>query len=160
LAAAGSRLDSLGLVAVLFTDEHVAENATHPLFCLGVDGASSRIDGPLSKQTKHPINYCGMTHYLTHHVREKGILRLEDAIRKMTSMPAGHFGLQDRGLLRKGSFADLVVFDLDRLEDVSTVEDPVAYVRGVEQVLVNGVAVVDHGEHTGARPGSTLRRAD
>lgn len=158
LAAAGPKLDSRGMVGHLFTDEHMAEMIRHPLFNLGVDGASSRADGPLSTQRRHPINYAGMTHYLTYHVREKKTLRLEEAIRKMTSMPATTFGLHDRGLVQAGHRADVVVFDFDRLEDVSTLEHPVAYVRGVEHVLVNGVPVIEGGEHTGARPGRNLLR--
>ncbi len=158
LAAAGPKLDSLGLVAILFTEEHLRETIGHPLFSLGVDGVSSRIDGPLAAQTRTPINFCGMTHYLTYHVRERHTLSLEEAIRKMTSMPANHFGLRDRGLLRPNCFADVVVFDFERLEDVSTLEQPVAYVRGVDCVLVNGVPVVDGGNHTGARPGRNLLR--
>jgi N-acyl-D-amino-acid deacylase len=74
----------------------------------------------------------------------------------MTSMPAAHFGLRDRGLVREGFAADLVVIDLERLEDGSTLADPVNYVRGVDHVLVNGVPVVSEGEHTGARPGRHL----
>jgi len=112
----------------------------------------------LSVSRRHPINYAGMTHFLTWHVREKGFLRLEEAIRKMTSLPATSFGLHDRGLVRSGHKADVVVFDFDRLEDVSTPENPVAYVKGVEHVLVNGVPVVSGGEHTGARPGENLLR--
>ena len=158
LAAAGPKLDACGMVGRLFTEEHMADMVRHPLFSLGVDGATSRTDGPLSVSRKHPINYAGMTHFLTWHVREKGFLRLEEAIRKMTSLPATSFGLHDRGLVRSGHKADVVVFDFDRLEDVSTMENPVAYVKGVEHVLVNGVPVISEGEHTGARPGGNLLR--
>ena len=91
-------------------------------------------------------------------MRERRLLRLEEAIRKMTSLPATRFELHGRGLLRAGGFADVVVFDYDALDDGSTLDQPHAYCRGVEHVLVNGVAVVDGGEHTGARPGRTLRR--
>ena len=87
---------------------------------------------------RHPLGFAGHVHYLTHHVREQGTLRLEEAIRKMTSMPAAHFGLWDRGLLRAGYSADVVVFDWDELDDVSTTEQPPVYARGVEHVLVNG----------------------
>ena len=73
---------------------------------------------------RHPLGFAGHVHYLTHHVRERGTLRLEEAIRKMTSMPAAHFGLWDRGLLRAGYSADVVVFDYDELDDVSTTEKP------------------------------------
>jgi len=158
LADAGPRLDSLSVVGRLFTEEHLAEMVRHPLLSLAVDGSSSRTDGPLAEQSRTPINFCGMTHYLTCHVRERRTIRLEEAIRKMTSQPATHFGLRDRGLLRPGFKADVVVFDFERLDDVSTLEQPVAYVRGVDHVLVNGVFVVDGGEHTGARPGRNLLR--
>jgi N-acyl-D-amino-acid deacylase len=156
LAAAGTEMDSLIVIGLLFTDEHLAAMAQHPLFNLAVDGFSSKVDESWGNPLAHPINYAGMTHYLTYHVREKGNLRLEEAIRKMTSMPATHFQLRDRGLLRRGYFADVVVFDFGELDDVSSVEEPVAYVQGVEHVLVNGEPVVDGGEHTGGRPGRNL----
>ena len=91
-------------------------------------------------------------------MREKGWLRLEEAIRTLTSMPAHHFGLRDRGLVARGYAADLVVFDFDALENVSTWDEPIAYASGVEHVLVNGAFAVDGGDHTGARPGRILRR--
>ncbi len=160
LAAAGTNMDGIVLVARLFTEEHLHEAIGHPLFMLVVDGYSSRIDGPLSRQTAYPLHYMGMVHFLTHHVREMHTLRMEEAIRKMTSMPATHFGLRERGLLRRGYFADLVVLDFEGLEDASTVEQPLVYARGVEQVLVNGLPVISDGEHTGARPGRNLLRCD
>jgi N-acyl-D-amino-acid deacylase len=158
LADAGTDYESILTVGTLFTDEHLAEMIGHPLFCLGVDTFTVQDTGPLSEIMKHPLGFAGHVHYLTHHVREQGTLRLEEAIRKMTSMPAAHFGLWDRGLLRAGYSADVVVLDWDELDDVSTTENPTAYARGVEHVLVNGVLVVDGAEHTGARPGRHLLR--
>lgn len=158
LLAAGRQMESIQLIGMLFTEEHLAEMISHPLFMLSADTFSSRTDGPLAQVLQHPLPYAGHVHFLTHHVRERGTLRLEDAIRKLTSMPARHYGLGDRGLLQPGCRADLVVFDYDRLDDVSSLERPVAYARGVEYVLVNGVPVVDGGEHTGRRPGRVLRR--
>ncbi|HZO97640.1 MAG TPA: D-aminoacylase [Gaiellaceae bacterium] len=159
LADAGPAIESVLLVGELFTDEHLAEMISHPLFCLGVDGYTAALDGGLDAVAGHPVCFAGHVHYLTHHVREAGTLPLEEAIRKMTSMPARHFGLADRGELRVGAAADLVVIDLDRLEDGSTLERPLAYARGVDEVLVNGVFVVSDGEHTGARPGRHLPRS-
>jgi N-acyl-D-amino-acid deacylase len=159
LTDAGTAFESILVVGTLFTDEHLAEMIGHPLFCLGVDTFTATLDGPLSEVMRHPLSYAGHVHYLTHHVRELGTLRLEEAIRKMTSMPAAHFGFWDRGLLRAGYAADVVVFDFEQLDDVSTTEHPHAYSRGVEHVLVNGVVVVDDGEHTGARSGRHLLRA-
>jgi len=77
----------------------------------------------------------------------------------MTSKPATHFGLKDRGLIRTGCFADVVVFDYNHLDDVSTNEKPLAYAQGIEYVVVNGTLVVDNAEHTGARPGRNLLRS-
>ena len=111
LADAGADYESILTVGTLFTDEHLAEMIGHPLFCLGVDTFTVQDTGPLSEIMKHPLGFAGHVHYLTHHVREQGTLRLEEAIRKMTSMPAAHFGLWDRGLLRAGYSADVVVFD-------------------------------------------------
>ena len=158
LADAGDAYESVLVVGRLFTDEHMAEMISHPLFCLGVDTFTVTTEGPLADVLRHPLGYAGHVHYLTHHVRENGTLRLEEAIRKMTSMPAAHFGLWDRGLLRAGYAADVIVFDYDALDEVSTIERPHAYARGVEHVLVNGTPVVEGGEHTGARPGRHLLR--
>ncbi len=158
LAASGAAFESLLMVGELFTDAHLAEMISHPLFNLGVDTFTSLDSGPLAAVTKHPLSYAGHVHYLTHHVREQGTLSLEEAIRKMTSMPAEHFGL-DRGRLAAGGPADVVVFDFGELDDVASLDNPVAYAHGVEHVLVNGVLVVDGSRHTGARPGRHLARA-
>jgi N-acyl-D-aspartate/D-glutamate deacylase len=86
-----------------------------------------------------------------------GVIRLEDAVRKMTSLPANRLGLRDRGLLKVGMKADVVVFDPATLNDEATFENPKRYPTGVEQVIVNGVRVVVDGEHTGRKPGTVLR---
>ena len=130
---------------------------SHPLFCLGVDGYSAALGGPLEAVAGHPVCFAGHVHYLTRHVAELGTLPLEEAVHKMTAMPARHFGL-DRGELTPGAPADVVMLDLDRLADASTIERPLHYVEGVDWVLVNGTAVVEDGEHTGARPGRHLPR--
>ncbi len=150
---------STSYIGQLFTEEHVAEYIRHPLFSLAVDATTVATEGPLRHLYAHPLPFAGMVHYLTYWVRKKGVLRLEEAIRKMTSMPAARFGLQARGLLRSGAFADVVVFDYAGLEDGATLENPVVYCKGVEFVLVNGEVVVDGGQHTGARPGQVLTYA-
>ena len=159
LADAGPALESILLIGELFTDDHLREMISHPLLSLGVDGYTASLDDEtLASVSAHPVCFAGHVHYLTHHVRELNTLPLEEAIYKMTAMPARHFGL-DRGVLEVGAPADLVVLDLDRLVDGSTVEDPLHYVQGVDEVFVNGVAVVEQGEHTGALPGKHLARA-
>jgi N-acyl-D-aspartate/D-glutamate deacylase len=85
------------------------------------------------------------------------VLRLEDAVRKMTSLNAAKLGITDRGLLRPGNFADLTLFDPDRVIDRATYTQPFHYGEGIEYVIVNGKVVLDRGKHTGARPGRALR---
>jgi N-acyl-D-amino-acid deacylase len=90
------------------------------------------------------------------YVREKGLLPLEEAVRKMTSLPATRVGLSGRGLVRPGMKADLVVFDPATIRDRATFEEPHAYAKGVSFLLVNGILVVDEGRLTGVRPGRVL----
>lgn len=105
----------------------------------------------------HPRGYGNNARVLARYVRELKTLRLEDAIRRMTSLPATAFRLKDRGLLREGAWADLVVFDLDKIADLATFNDPHHYAVGFPHVFVNGVEVVRDDKHTGARPGQALR---
>lgn len=158
LNASGAGMGNLIMVGDLFTEEHLAEMISHPLFSLGVDAYSSVDHGPLSEITSSPLPYRGHIHYLTHHVREKGTLPLEEAIRKMSGMPAQRFGLAGRGLLREGYFADLVVFDFENLTSASTFDNPAVYPDGIELVTVNGTVAVEAGRHTGRRAGRVLRR--
>ncbi|UCD44120.1 MAG: amidohydrolase family protein [Candidatus Bathyarchaeota archaeon] len=104
----------------------------------------------------HPRVYGSFPRVLGRYVRE-GILGLEEAVRKMTSLPAQRFGLHDRGLLRPGMCADITIFNPDTITDTATYEDPVQYPKGVEYVIVNGKITVESGEHTGIRAGRVLR---
>lgn len=104
----------------------------------------------------HPRSYGTFARVLGVYVREKRVLSLEDAVRKMTSLPAARFGLQDRGVLRPGMKADIVVFDPERVRDKATFADPHQYAEGVSYVLVNGAIVLDDGKMTEARPGQIL----
>ena len=97
---------------------------------------------------------------LGRYVREEHVLILEDAIRKMTSANAAKIGILDRGILRPGMMADVTVFDAAKIIDNATYENPHQYATGVEYVIVNGQVVLDHGQHTGARPGVILKRQD
>lgn len=158
LAGAGENMDKIVLFARLFTEEHLREAISHPLFMLVMDGNSASIDGETARRNKNPLHFMGMVYFLTHHVRERHTLTLEEAVRKMTGMPAAHFQLKDRGMVHKGYFADLVILDFNELRTVSTMEQPLAYCTGVEQVIVNGIPVVKNSEHTGNRPGRNLLR--
>jgi N-acyl-D-amino-acid deacylase len=104
----------------------------------------------------HPRFYGTFPRVLGVYVREKGVLTLPDAVRKMTSLPAQIMGLQDRGLLRPGMAADLTIFDPETVRDRATFEDPSQYPAGIPYVIVNGVVVIDQGQHTGAKPGRVL----
>jgi N-acyl-D-amino-acid deacylase len=111
----------------------------------------------LGEGVPHPRGYGNNARVLAHYVRELKVLRLEDAIRKMTSLPATTFRLQNRGELRPGNWADIVAFDPDKVQDHATYSDPHHYATGFPYVWVNGIAVIDNGEHTGAKAGMALR---
>src|SRR5207249_1204159 len=104
----------------------------------------------------HPRGYGNNARVLARYVRELKLLRLEDAVRRMTSLPATVFRLPDRGVIRQGACADLAIFDPSTVQDNATFDKPHQYATGFAWVLVNGVSVVKQDAHTGARPGRTL----
>jgi len=116
-------------------------------------------DGVPAGSKPHPRLYGCFPRILGHYARDERVLDLPEAIHKMTSMPAAKFRLADRGAIRAGAFADLVVFDPARIRDVATYEDPCRFPDGIRAVYVNGTAVARDGAHTGARPGRVLRRS-
>ncbi|MCY4029201.1 MAG: D-aminoacylase [Acidobacteria bacterium] len=124
----------------------------HPATAIGSDGGIS----VFGESVPHPREYGTFARVLGRYVRDRGVLTLEEAVRKMSAATAQRIGLRARGLLREGFFADIAVFDPERVIDRATFEQPHQYAEGVEYVLVNGVVVVDAGEHTGARPGRVL----
>lgn len=128
----------------------------HPLAMLGSDGSSLAPYGPLSGGKPHPRNYGAFPRFLGYYVRERKILSLPEAIKKITSMPAARLGLKDRGTIRAGKYADIVVFDPENIIDKATFIDPHQYPVGIDYVLVNGTVVVDHGKHTEKLPGKVL----
>lgn len=127
-----------------------------PWVAIASDGSALRPDGVLADGLPHPRSYGTNPRILGKYVREEHNLTLEDAVRKMTSLPAQILRLKDRGLLREGYWADVVVFDPATVVDRSTFEKPAVYPAGIEQVFVNGVQVIKNGEHTGARPGKIV----
>jgi N-acyl-D-aspartate/D-glutamate deacylase len=104
----------------------------------------------------HPRSYGNFPRLVAHYVREQHVLTLPEAIRKMTSWPATRYRLASRGLIREGCWADVVIFDYDKIQDRATYEQPLLSPEGIDYVLVNGQVVIDHGKHTGARPGQVL----
>ncbi|MEW6399056.1 MAG: D-aminoacylase [Bacillota bacterium] len=151
-----------GLVQVIRFETTEAEVMTllrHPLSLIGSDGSALATEGPLAVGHPHPRNFGTFPRVLARYVRERGVLSLEEAIRKMTSGPAGRVAIRQRGLLLPGMWADVVVFDPNRIRDTATYREPKRYPVGIAWVLVNGQVVVEAGRHTGALPGTVLRRA-
>ena len=134
------------------TETDVERIMRHPVTAIGSDGGVS----VLGEGVPHPREYGTFARVLGRYVRERGVLTLEDAVRKMSSATAQRLGLVNRGLLRAGYFADIVILDAERIRDRATFENPHQYAEGVTHVLVNGVLVVDDTRHTGARPGRVL----
>jgi N-acyl-D-amino-acid deacylase len=129
-----------------------------PWCSIGSDGFALATDGPLRRGHPHPRSFGTFPRVLGEYVRNRRVLTLEDAIRKMTSLNAAKAGLLDRGLLRAGLYADVTVFDPKTVIDQSTYLDPFQYSAGITHVMVNGQLVLDDGRPTGARPGRALRR--
>jgi len=128
----------------------------HPLVVVGSDGDALAPYGVLARSKPHPRYYGTFPRVLGHYVREEKVLSLEEAVEKMTSVTAERFGLSDRGMVREGAWADLVLFNAQTVADRATYTDPHQYPEGISTVVVNGVVVIDHCEHTGALPGQVL----
>jgi N-acyl-D-amino-acid deacylase len=148
-----------GMLHFIMDEADVEHVIRHPLSMIGSDGSSLRPDGPLGQGKPHPRSYGCFPRVLAHYVRERHLLTLEEAVRKMTSAAANRLGLHDKGLVRWGMDADLVVFDPATVHDAATFADPHRYAEGIRHVLVNGAVTVRDGEHTGTRAGKVLRRA-
>jgi N-acyl-D-aspartate/D-glutamate deacylase len=127
-----------------------------PWVSIASDGSAINLDAP---GVPHPRNYSTNVRVLGWYAREQKVLSLPEAVRKMTSLPAQILGLQDRGHIKEGLAADIAVFDAARVRETNSFEQPKSYAEGVSYVLVNGVVVIDKGQHTGAKPGKALRGA-
>jgi N-acyl-D-amino-acid deacylase len=144
-------------VTSIMSEDDVRTALRNPLVSICTDSGAAAEDGPLSQSKSHPRAWGTFPRILGKYVREEKLLTLEEAVRKMTSQPASRVGFRDRGILRPGMMADVVVFDPQTIKDVATFEDPNHYSVGVRYVLVNGQAVVEAGRITSRRPGRVLR---
>jgi N-acyl-D-amino-acid deacylase len=143
-------------VYFMMSEENIAKQLKRPWVSIGSDAASMATEGVFLKFSTHPRAYGNAPRLLKKYVREDGVLTLEDAIHRMTGLPAANLELDRRGLLKAGYFADVTVFDPAAVADRATFEQPHQYSVGVRDVFVNGVQVLRGGEHTGATPGRAL----
>ncbi len=151
--------DRSRVVTVYFTqsEDNLRRKIALPWVSFCSDSASLATEGVFLESSVHPRAYGSFAHLLGRYVREEGIISLEEAIRKLTALPASTLKIQKRGRLRQGYFADLVVFDPAKIQDHATFEKPHQYSTGVVHVFVNGVQVLNQGEHTGKTPGRVVR---
>ncbi len=146
----------VSMIAFTMSEENRELAMRHPAMMIGTDGSGLSTEGPLSKGLPHPRSYGTFPRVLAHYVREQGVISLEEAVRKMCGLPAQKLRWTDRGLVRKGYRADLVVLNPDTVADLATFEAPHQYPMGIPHVIVNGKLVIHNSTHTRARPGSVL----
>ena len=148
-----SRIDA---IYFLMSEANIKKELAKPWVSLGSDEASQAPEGAFLKSNPHPRAYGNFARLLGKYVREEKIIPLEKAVRRLSGLPATNLGLDHRGFVKDGMFADVVVFDPETIGDRATFEKPHQYAVGMKHVLVNGVQVLKNGEHTGAKPGRAL----
>lgn len=141
----------------LMSEDNVELGLKQPWVSLGSDAESSAPEGVFLKSSTHPRAYGNFARFLGHYSRDRKLMPLEEAIHRLTGLPAGNWKLRGRGCLDVGCYADLVVFDPAAIGDHATYDEPQQYSTGVSAVFVNGVQVLRDGEHTGAKPGRVVR---
>jgi len=151
--------DDSGIQVVYFSmsDENMIKKVQQPWMSFCSDAGSYAPEGVFLNYSTHPRAYGSFARLLAKYVREEQVISLEEAIRKLTSLPAENLRLEKRGALKPGNFADIVVFDPETIQDNATFQDPHQLATGVKHVWVNGVRVMNNGEHTGAMPGRVVR---
>ena len=150
----GSRVQ---VVYFLMSEENVARQIALPWVSFCSDAGSYATEGVFLNTSTHPRAYGNFARLLGRYVRDEQVVSVEEAVRKLTSLPAENLRIRDRGRLAEGYFADIVVFDPETIQDHATYEDPHQYATGVAHVWVNGTQVLRDGEHTGATPGRVVR---
>jgi N-acyl-D-aspartate/D-glutamate deacylase len=145
-----------GALYHMMSEADVRTGLAAPIVSIGTDSAAIRDDGPLAQGQPHPRAYGTFPRVLGHYARDEKVMTLEEAVRRMTSLAAAQFQIRDRGVVREGAFADLVVFDAATVADTATYERPHSYSRGIEHVIVNGVPALGPQGLTGTRPGRAL----
>ena len=150
----GSRV---GTVYFLMTEENIKKQIKLPYMSFGSDAGTMSPEGVFSKSSTHPRAFGNFARLLGKYVREENVISLEEAIYKLTGLPASNLKIENRGQLKNGYFADIVVFDPNEISDHATFENPMQYATGVEHVWVNGTYVLENGKHTGAYGGRFVK---
>lgn len=139
------------------SEDNIKKKLALPYMSVCSDAGSYTNEGVFLEQSTHPRAYGSFARLLAHYVREEKVISMEEAVRRLTSLPATNLKLDRRGMLQVGYYADVVAFDPERIQDNATFESPHQYATGVDHVWVNGVAVISGGEHTGATPGRFVK---
>lgn len=147
----------VGTVYFMMSEDNIKKQLKLPYVSFGSDAESSAPEGVFLKSSTHPRAYGNFARLLSKYVRDEKVIPLQEAIRRLTSLPAGNLKIKKRGMLTPGNYADIVMFDADKIQDHATFEKPMQYATGMVYVLVNGVMVLSQGEHTGATPGRVVR---
>jgi N-acyl-D-aspartate/D-glutamate deacylase len=150
----GSFTNRISALYFMMSEDDVKTAMKYPWVSVGSDAPAGSVE--TAKGKGHPRAYGNFPRIIARYVRESKVLALENAIRRMTSLPAGKLNIAGRGLLKESNFADIVIFDYEKIEDTATYENPHQYPKGIPYVLVNGQLVIDRGEHTGATPGRII----
>jgi len=145
-------------VYFLMSEDNIRKQIVLPWVSFASDADPEGIDGVFLKFSAHPRTFGNFARVYARYVRDEKLMTVPEAVRKMTSLPASNLGISNRGLLRPGYFADIVVFDPATIQDHATFEKPRQLATGVSEVFVNGQQVVRDGEHTGAKPGRVVKR--
>jgi N-acyl-D-amino-acid deacylase len=147
----------VGTAYFMMSEENVKRQIALPYMSFGSDAGSPATEGVFIKSSNHPRAYGNFARLLGKYVRDEKVIPLEEAIRKLTSLPASNLKIKKRGALTPGYYADLAIFDAAKIQDHATFENPHQYSTGMVHVFVNGTQVLKEGEHTGAKPGRVVR---
>lgn len=149
---------SIGMMHFVISEDDVRTVMQHPAVMIGSDATARTFEGPLTRGKPHPRAYGTFARVLGKYTREEKVLTLEQAVAKMTGMPARRLGLRDRGTVALDNWADLTIFNPDSIEDGATFDEPIRPARGIRYVIVNGEPILEDGTFTGALPGRVLRQ--
>jgi N-acyl-D-amino-acid deacylase len=146
----------VGTVYFLMSEDNIKKQIKLPWVSFGSDAESAAPEGVFLKSNPHPRAYGNFARLLGKYVRDEKVISLQEAVRRLTSLPANNLGLAGRGMLKGGYFADVVIFDPNNIADKATFDKPHQFAVGVKDVFVNGIQVLSNGEHTRKFPGCAV----